>query len=71
MDAFPSYSDIIIVIGSIAYMLFYVVGICMQIWISRKEGNRFTIGSIAVALVLALLGSTLTFVAIYFAFKKT
>jgi hypothetical protein len=70
MDAFPSYSDIIILIGTIAYMLFYVVGICIQIWISRKEGNQFTIGSIAVVLVLALFGSTLTFVAIYFAFNR-
>jgi drug/metabolite transporter (DMT)-like permease len=64
------YSDMVILIGTIAFMLSYVVAIIAQILISWRKETGFTLFNIAIALVAGFAGSIASFFLLYWMFGR-
>jgi hypothetical protein len=59
------YSDIVVLIGTTAFLISYAVGIIVQIIRCRMKETRFSLVHIAVALVFGFTGAIATFFALY------
>jgi hypothetical protein len=64
------YSDLVILIGTIAFLGSYAVAIIVQIIRCRMTGIRFSLVHIAVALVVGFSGSIATFFVLYWMFGE-
>jgi len=64
------YSDIVILIGTIAFLVSYAAAIIVQIIMSRMKGTRFSLVHIAVALIVGFAGSIATFFVLYWMFGQ-
>ena len=71
MDAFPTYSDFVVLVANIAFILCYTGAIFIHVLKSIKNKYRFTIIHVVFSLFVGLCGSTLAFVTVYFIFGKT
>jgi hypothetical protein len=67
---FPSYSDLVVTVATLAFLFCYVVALAVQVWSSQKKAGGFALTHVAIALVVALCGSILSFLAIYFFFRS-
>jgi hypothetical protein len=58
-------SDIIILIGTMAFLVLYAAAIIVQI-----KGHRFSLYHVAVALIVGFVGSIATFFSLYWMFDR-
>ena len=65
------YSDLVILIGIIAFLVSYAVAIIVQIIRCRMKGVRFSLVHIAVALTVGFTGAVATFFALYHMFGQS
>jgi hypothetical protein len=58
-------SDIVVLIGTIAFLVSYAAAIIVQIIMCRMKGTIFSLVHIAVAIVVGFAGSMATFFLLY------
>lgn len=59
------YSDIVMVIGTIAFLVSYAAGIIVQIVMCRLKETRFSLVHIAVAMAIGFAAAIATFFALF------
>lgn len=68
MFSFPSYSELVITMTSLAFLLCYAATISLQAWQIRGGKGTFVLSQVALALLVALCGSVLSFLTLYLLF---
>ena len=58
-------SDIVVLIGMIAFLVSYAAAIIVQIIMCRMKGTRFSLVHIAVAMIVGFAGSMAAFFLLY------
>jgi hypothetical protein len=65
-----NYSDIVILMGTFAFLFSYALAIFVQIFISKRKLQRFSLGNVFVALLIGFAGSIATFFLLYCMFGR-
>jgi hypothetical protein len=64
------FSDIVVLIGTIAFLISYAAAIIVQIIMCRMKGTIFSLVHIAVTLVVGFSGSIATFFVLHWMFGQ-
>jgi hypothetical protein len=71
MDAFPTYSDLVASVATTVFCVCYAIAIVVLVLKSRANDKPFTLSSVVVALLVAISGSALSFLALFLVFRNT
>ena len=63
-----TYADIVTLVCTFLFFCFYTLGIIVHTLLSRKQNKRFTLASVAIALVMGFAASTVSLLFLYWIF---